>query len=348
MPTVVITGASGALGRRIVSRLASTGGWTVVAVDHLPFPSGVAKPRHFTAHRVDLLSAPLDRLLVGADAVVHLATGGAGSGATNSSDLRLLERTLAAATSNTVAQVVLLSSAVVYGAWSDNPVPLVESAPLRPNPDFVYAQQKVAAESFARQWSEAAPGRILAVLRPATTLGHPEARAWLAQSVRPSMLDRITATLPATQFVHVDDLADAIVHVLDRRLDGAFNVASSDWLPSEAAHALFGPPFTVPVPDFAEGLLRRLTERLDSRRPAGAAAYARAPFVVAADRLIGTGWSPKSSSAEAFVAAKSPSRLGRVYARRRQEMNLLAVTAGSLSLTGSVLSLLRWWRRRVR
>src|SRR5207237_463839 len=35
-----------------------------------------------------------------------------------------------------VTTAVCVSSAMVYGAWPDNPVPLTEDAPVRPNPGF--------------------------------------------------------------------------------------------------------------------------------------------------------------------------------------------------------------------
>src|SRR4051794_14153036 len=38
--------------------------------------------------------------------------------------------------------VVYVSSAMVYGAWPNNPVPLTEDAPMRPNPGFGYATAK--------------------------------------------------------------------------------------------------------------------------------------------------------------------------------------------------------------
>lgn len=54
LPIVVITGISGALGRRLVAAIAERGDWKVVGLDTAWFPAGVAKPRHFTVHRVDL------------------------------------------------------------------------------------------------------------------------------------------------------------------------------------------------------------------------------------------------------------------------------------------------------
>ena len=39
-------------------------------------------------------------------------------------------------------QLVHLSSATVYGAWPDNPVPLTEEMSARPNPEFAYPRKK--------------------------------------------------------------------------------------------------------------------------------------------------------------------------------------------------------------
>ena len=67
--------------------------------------------------------------------------------------------------------VVYASTAMVYGAWPNNPVPLTEDAPMRPNPGFDYATSKAEAERAALEWRDATPSGQLAVLRPVTVLG---------------------------------------------------------------------------------------------------------------------------------------------------------------------------------
>ena len=47
--------------------------------------------------------------------------------------------------------LVLVSSAMVYGAYANNPVPLTEDAVLRPDVDFVYARQLAAVEETGRR-----------------------------------------------------------------------------------------------------------------------------------------------------------------------------------------------------
>ena len=61
--------------------------------------------------------------------------------------------------------MVLWSSGVVYGAHADNPVPLHESDPTRPNPDFPAAGVLADIEGIALERSR--PDRAVVVLRGA-------------------------------------------------------------------------------------------------------------------------------------------------------------------------------------
>ncbi len=347
MPSVAITGVSGALGRRIVAQLADRSDWEVVGIDTAPFPEGVVKPRRFTVHRADLRSADCRRLLSGVDAVVHLAapdpTDPAGG-----QEQAILTRLLAAVTHHGIKQFVMMSSASVYGAYPENAIPLLESFPLQPNPGFAYAATKVRSETALAAWHTEHRDTAVAVLRPAVTLGHPDARAWLADAVRPSLADRLGHGLPALQFVHVDDLANAVVTALDNKLDGAFNVASDDWIVAEQAHELLGPNLRLPLPDWLLDLFARINDRWPGRRrPEGALPYSRHPWVVAVDRLKAAGWAPQSTSAEAFVASHRPSAPSRYYAKHRQEVTLAVVALLSLAGLGVVAIIVRRWRRRI-
>ena len=54
--------------------------------------------------------------------------------------------------------LVLVSSAMVYGAWANNPVPITEEAVLRPDVEFVYARQLGSVEQLADEWQARCPG----------------------------------------------------------------------------------------------------------------------------------------------------------------------------------------------
>ena len=69
-----------------------------------------------------------------------------------------------------LTHVVLVSSAMVYGAWANNPVPLTEDAVLRPDVEFAYARQLGAVEQLVDDWRRAVPGRSVTVLRPVVSM----------------------------------------------------------------------------------------------------------------------------------------------------------------------------------
>ena len=64
----------------------------------------------------------------------------------------------------------MVSSATVYGAWANNPVPLTEDAPLRPNPEFAYAVHKAQVERLVTDWADDHSDAAVAILRPALAL----------------------------------------------------------------------------------------------------------------------------------------------------------------------------------
>lgn len=350
-PTVAITGVSGALGRRLVSHLADRSDWRVVGLDPIPFPAGVPKPRYFTVHRVDVATTDLARLLVGVSVLVHLATGDLDAPTAVHDEARLIRRTLAAATAAGVNRLVVLSSATVYGAWVDNPLPLTEEARVRVQPGFRYADQKRALEAEVALWLADAPDARAVILRPAVMLGHPDAKAWLAKAMRPPWASRISHEIAPQQYVHVDDLAEAIrvafEALVDGRVSGVVNVAADGWLTPEDAQELFGPstrlPTDGPIGQRLLGLVRRF---VDTNRPDGVEPYLTYPWVVSNDRMRSLGWVPRSSNAEALVASERPLPGSQFVARHRQEVTLAVVGVVGVSAAGGALWFIRRWLRR--
>ena len=65
-----------------------------------------------------------------------------------------------------VKRIVFASSAAVYGAHPDNPLPLMEDDPARPNAACAYAWHKLEGERMVAETAPAAVLRISAVLGP--------------------------------------------------------------------------------------------------------------------------------------------------------------------------------------
>ena len=240
--------------------------------------------------------------------------------------------------------VVCVSSAMVYGAWADNPVPITEDAAVRPNPGFDMAIELAEVERIARDWKAAGPGRTLAVLRPVTVLGggEPDPLARVLAGVVPV---RVLGDSPPAQYVDRGDLDDAVRLAVSKRLDGVFNVAPTGWIAGEDVEALRGDRRRVRVP---ARVLRVLGAFVRGRRarPSTSAElvpYLLHPWVVANDRLVGEGWRPRHSNEEVLVAAlegRAPRELG---ARDRQR---LALGGAAVVVAGATAGVVALFRRR--
>jgi nucleoside-diphosphate-sugar epimerase len=225
-------------------------------------------------------------------------------------------------------------------------VPLTEDAPLRPNPDLDFAVRAAERERLAADWKHEHPGATVAVLRPAVPLAE-DASGWLARGLREiSAIRAAGPDDPPGQYVHLDDVASAIVLALTSRLDGPFNVSPDRWIAGDQLRALAGVP-GVRVPEPAARRFAWLRWRLDpASAPPGLLPYTTHPWVVANDRIKAAGWVPKFSNEEAYVAGHRPAPWATVSPQRRQEIALAGLGAVVLGAIAGVVALIRRSSRR--
>ncbi|MDQ1398023.1 MAG: hypothetical protein QOG64_3282 [Acidimicrobiaceae bacterium] len=286
----------------------------------------------------------------GSDVIVHLAGAEAEEwlhdpATSAEATVRRTREVLASADAHPVKALVHVSSATVYGAWPDNPVPLPEDAPLRPNPGFGYARAQAEAERLVAEWGEDHPEVAVSVLRPAIVMGG-EGPSWMSRVVGGIRTPKATDTGRPLQFVHADDVAAAVEVALSRELRGVYNVAPDGWVADETARALAGGVARVSLPGWLARPLGRLGWRLRRRgTPAEALPWVSNPWVVANDRLRAEGWEPAYTNEEAFVVAEPASPISTVLGRHRQE---LALGATGLVLAGAVGTLAVLLRRHHR
>lgn len=264
-------------------------------------------------------AAELKTQAEGVDAVVNLAL-----------DPDATRAALDAAASVAASTVVQLSTAAVYGAWPDNPAPLTETEPMRPNPGTPGVAGAAEAERLTAEWSDGHPSATVAVLRPAVTLsaGQP---AWPSSLLAGVDGLRSGDAARRVQFVHVDDVAAAVVLAAEGRLDGTFNVAPDGWLTEEAARAVAGTPTRLAWP--------RPLARLRRARPGDA--YRRFGWVVANDKLKAAGWEPTATNEEALVLTRQPTLVQRIPPSRKQELTLGATAVLTLGVVGAVVAVVR-------
>ena len=275
-----------------------------------------------------------DRLPADADVVVHLSGTGT-------------HEVLDATENMTVTGLVLLSSATVYGAWADNPVPITEDAPIRPNPGVRAAAELAEAERLVAVWAEQHPGVPVTVLRPATVIA-PGADGWLTDALTGQYTVRPARPEPDRQFVHVDDLASAIALAVREGLDGVFNVAPSGAVSADVVRELGAWRLTVPMPRPLATMVSRWAwaSRL-SRVPPGALPLVEHPWVVASDRIQAAGWAPRYTSEESVVAGRAPSWWREMGPGRRQTAALVATAVLASSVVAAIAAVVVRARRRV-
>lgn len=329
-----MTGARGPLGRRVCH---------LVAAD----PDVTRLLRMDDAPTTDVVE--LKRVLDGVDSLVLL---GASTGpdldgtGTSGVDVAATRALLEAAGSVGLARVVVLSTAMVYGAWADNPVPLTEEAPLRPVPGLDVAARKAEVEQVVGEWRASHPGARVAVLRPCLAVAE-ETTSWMARSLWQTGAARTEDIEPPAQFVHLDDLAAAVDLARRAGLDGAYNVAPDGWIPADQLRLLAPPTSRLRLPGRVASRLAAVRWRLGlTSTPPEVLDHTVHPWVVANDRLRAAGWVPTHSNEEAFVAGVRAGPLATMTPRRRQELALGAVGAVVALVVGAGVVLLVRWRRR--
>lgn len=335
-----MTGASGLLGCRLLNALAPRS--DVERIVGIDVREPQRRVRNFEFHQVDVATAELKPLLEGVTVLVHLAAvvdpipDDALMRRVNVEGTR---RVLEAAAAVGVKRVVRVSSASVYGAWANNPIPLTEDAPLRPNPAFIPAVHEAEVERILSEWRADHPGVQVAALRAAPVTG-PGAQRLVTRLMlgRPAL--RVRGASPPVQALHVDDLVAAVLLALDD-LDGTYNVAPDGWLAGDELVELVGRGPWPPVP--AEALTRILDRGWSAglgEIPPGIVAYLSHPWVIANDRLRARGWTPKYTNAESVVAGLES------LPPRSDPRAVLAISgAAGLAITGLAAG---WWLRRRR
>lgn len=236
---VLVTGASGFIGGRLVERLVRDHGADVRVL--VRNPSSAARLARFPVsfHLGDVTrTVDLDKAMAGCDRVFHCAYGTTGSQKLRARVNKAgTERVLEAAHRARVGRVVNLSTLMVYGRTGDGD--LDETAPRRRFGN-AYSDSKLEAEEIALQYSRS--GRVpVTVLQPTAVYG-PFGGVWTVQPLEALKTGRmilVDGGEGLANAVYVDDLVSAMLlaAVRDEAVGEAFLISGPEAFPW---HDLYG------------------------------------------------------------------------------------------------------------
>lgn len=316
---VVVTGASGNVGAGVLRALAlQLPDSEVIGVCRRPPTEGQIYER-VRWHAVDLSSpdagAKLAPALRDADVVVHLALA---VQPVRDEDYLFkanvvgTQVVLDAMASAGVHQLVYASSLGIYAPGATAPVS--ESWSDAGQETSTYSRHKVMVERLLDQFAVEHPDTAIARFRP-TVVVQREA-AWLIRSLylgpfvpRAALRLLRQRRLPivplpagiALQFVHADDVGDAVIRLIRQRATGSFNVAADVLDSHDIAGLVGGRPIDLP-PRLVRTMVRVLNgARLVALTPGWYDVATNTPLMNTDKARRDLGWAPTRSSTDSAL-----------------------------------------------
>jgi nucleoside-diphosphate-sugar epimerase len=346
-PVVAVTGAASGLGHALTTRLAASARiGRVIAIDgHRGDATGV------TWRVVDIRDPALAGRLAGVDVVVHTDLDLAPDSDQQSRrafNVRGAQTVLTAAAAGRVGRVVLLTSAMVYGARPDNPVPLGETAPLGADPDGSVVGDLLEIEHLAQRSPQANPGMDVTVVRPAALVGEGVDTLITRHFEAPRLL-AVKGCAPRWQFCHVDDLVSALELAATGEVTGKFAVGCDGWLEQEQVEELSGLRRIELPAGLTFGTVQRLHRAGITPALVTDLHFVVYPWVVDCAVLRQAGWKPSFDNETALqVLLEQRGGHHAVAGRRLDKKDATITAAGATVAVIGTAAIVREVRRRRR
>jgi UDP-glucose 4-epimerase len=234
MEKVLITGIAGGLGRLLARRLLEN--YEVCGVDRVPWEG---RPRSVTVHVVDLRKRGFEDVIRTElpTAVVHMGfvrDFKVDVERRHDVNVRGTKKLLDHCAHYGVQRLVVLSSGTVYGALYDNPFYMDEDRVLEASRAYPEIRDIVEVDAVTTAFLWRYPHIRTCVLRPVNVLGH-YARSMMSEYLRLDRPPTVMGFDPLMQFIHEQDVVEAIALTLEHGLQGVFNVVGPGQVPLHTA-----------------------------------------------------------------------------------------------------------------
>ena len=342
---VAVVGAAGPAGQAILRALVAAaaagrsgepGGARIGAV--LAIDSEPVRVAGTLSRQVDPADPALAQALRGIDTAVYVAARtdlaqelAEGRPRRRQRNLRRAQTVITAAAAAGVGHLVVVTSAKVYGARPDNPVPLEDDAPLRAVADAGIVGDLMEVEQLVAVARDVHPGLRLTVVRPAALVGGGVDTVITRHFEAPRLL-MVRGSEPTWQFCHVDDLGSAVAVVVAHQLGPAVTVGCEGHLTQQEVERLTGMRRVELSLAVAQGTADRLHRVGVLPTPASDLAFVVYPWAVSSGTLRAHGWEPAYDNATCLGVLLETIRGSYAVAARRLDRKDAALGAASAAV----------------
>lgn len=304
-PKIMVTGAGGALAQAVISKMKSK--YRIVAVD---FRTKVDLPPPIISYKVDFNKRIFEDIFRDhdIDGVIHLGriqANEANRFSRYNANVIGTRKMFDLCKKYDVKQLVVLSTYFVYGAHPYNPSLLDEKTPLKASELTMDLVDSVELENLANIYLYKYPELNITILRPCNIAG-PGVKNSFSMLLASKTAPVLMGFSPLMQFIHIDDMCDAIVVAYEMNIPGLYNVAPDDYISFQVAVDECGCR-KLQIPSIPPFLPERISKVLNWKSfPTHLINYFKYPVIINGALFEKTfGFKPKKSLADIFKYYRS-------------------------------------------
>jgi len=301
----------------------------------------------------DIASPAVAECLSGVDVIVHVATPSSlteelarPAAARRERAVRAAQAVSTAAAAVGAQRLVGVTSAMVFGASPDNPVPLPDDTAARARMDDGQVGDLLDVEDVLCRAPSLGTGLELTLVRPAAIVG-PGVDTVVTRHFEAPRLLTVRGAAGAWQFCHLEDLGEAVATAVLHRLGGPLTVGCEGTLPGDEVERLSGMRRLELPSALAFGTAERLHRIGVLPTPGTDLAFVVHPWAVSSRRLREAGWSPRYDNAACLAQVLAEVDGRHAVAGRRLERRdaALGAAGAAVALVGTA-AVLRQARSR--
>lgn len=250
---ILITGAAGCLGTRVVNTLVSNKLFNVFATDIKENPFEDADNLYYQC--LDLRNKNFDLWLeeIKPDKIVHLAsilqlTGHITREVAYEIDVIATKKLLDKSIALHVDKFITTSSGAAYGYFPENKHIITEDRTPKGNKDYFYSAHKAEVEQYMADLRQSNPQLKQVIFRPGAVLG-PNFHGPVVNLFQQKMIVGLIGYPGPFTFSWSEDIVDYIIEALTSDINGEFNIAGDGILTMKDIAKIVKKPY-LPLPSW--------------------------------------------------------------------------------------------------